>query len=62
MCEATAYMLVEGDEELILKCVDVLESRDDVIRLVDIFGEERTIKAKIKALHLVDHRIILEPQ
>jgi predicted RNA-binding protein len=29
--------------------------------LVDLFGEEKRIKARVKRLSLVDHKIILEP-
>jgi predicted RNA-binding protein len=61
MCESAAYLLKDGREELILESVDLLESEEGEIRLVNIFGEERRLKARIKALHLVDHRIVLEP-
>ena len=61
MCESTAYLLKEGQEELILENVDLFETGDEYIRLVDIFGEEKKLKAKVKSLSLVDHKIILEP-
>jgi predicted RNA-binding protein len=41
--------------------VDQFETGDEYIRLVDIFGEEKKLKAKVKSLSLVDHKIILEP-
>jgi predicted RNA-binding protein len=61
MCEAAAYILKEGKEELVLESVDILESEGSQIRIVNIFGEEKKIRAKVKALSLVDHKIILEP-
>jgi predicted RNA-binding protein len=61
MCESNAYLLKDGREELILENVDIFESENEEIRLVDIFGEEKKIKAKVKTLSLVDHKIILEP-
>ena len=61
MCEATAYLLTDGQEEILLKSVDLLESEGDHIRLVNIFGEEKKIMARIKSLSLVDHKIFLEP-
>lgn len=61
MCEATVYLLKNGQEETILESVDLFESDGDQIRLVNIFGEERKVKAKIKSLSLVDHKILLEP-
>ncbi len=61
MCEATAYLLKDGEEELLLESVDQLESEGNQIRIINIFGEQKKVKAKIKALSLVDHKIILEP-
>ena len=60
MCEATAYLLKNGKEEIILEDVDLFEADDGQIRLVSIFGEEKKVKARIKTLSLVDHKIILE--
>ena len=61
MCEATVYLLKNGQEEKILESVDLFESDGDLIKLVNIFGEEKKVKAVIKSLSLVDHKIILEP-
>lgn len=61
MCESTVYFIKDDREELVLEGVDCLESEDGQIRLVNIFGEEKMINARIKALSLVDHRIVLEP-
>ena len=61
MCEATAYLLKNGEEEIIIESVDLCESEEGQIRLVNIFGEEKKVKARIKELSLVDHKIILEP-
>ena len=61
MCEATAYIMRDGKEEMYFESVDLFESEAEQIRLVNIFGEEKRIKARIKSLSLVDHKIILEP-
>ncbi|MBW1667166.1 MAG: CooT family nickel-binding protein [Deltaproteobacteria bacterium] len=61
MCESTAYLLREGKQEKIFESVDVLESREDNVKMVNIFGEEMEVKARVKSLSLVDHKIILEP-
>jgi predicted RNA-binding protein len=60
MCEASAYLLKDGQEELFLKEVDIVELDGDKIRLVNIFGEQKIIKAKIKHMSLVNHKILLE--
>ncbi len=61
MCESTAYVLIDGKEELVLESVDLLEDNEGQIKITNMFGEEKTIKAKIKVLSLVDHKIVLEP-
>ena len=61
MCESTAYILKDGVEAPIFESVDRLEERDGQVKMVNLFGEEHIIKARIKTLSLVDHKIILEP-
>jgi len=61
MCESTAYILKEGKEEIVLENVDFLENGEKQVKLVDLFGEEKIVKARVKSLSLVDHKIILEP-
>jgi len=60
MCEANAYLAKEGDEELVLEDIMILRPEEGQIFLQNIFGEQRRIKARIKEMNLVDHRIILE--
>ena len=60
MCEASAFLVKDNQEQMILESVDSFECDGDQIRLVNIFGEEKRLKARIKGLSLVDHKIILE--
>jgi predicted RNA-binding protein len=60
MCEAAAYIIRNGQEELFLEDVDVIEPEGDNLRLVSIFGEQKIIKATILSLNLVDHKVILK--
>ena len=62
MCEANAYLIESGEETLVMENVDVLRPEENGIYLQDIFGGQRTIKARIKELNLVDHRILLETE
>jgi predicted RNA-binding protein len=60
MCEAAAYLLKPGgQEELFLADVDVIEPDGDSLRLVSIFGEQKTIKADIHSLNLINHKVYL---
>ncbi|TET95474.1 MAG: CooT family nickel-binding protein [Desulfobacteraceae bacterium] len=52
----------DGEEELIMESVDTLRPEKNGIYLQDIFGGQRTIKARIKEMNLVDHRILLEEE
>ena len=61
MCEAAAFMVKDGQEELLLEAVDLIEPEDEGgFRLVSIFGEQKTIRGKIKSINLVGHRIVFE--
>ena len=60
MCEANAYLAKEGKDELILEDVMILRPEDGQIYLQNILGEQKRIKARIKEMNLLDHRIILE--
>ena len=62
MCEANAYLVQNGEEQLIMESVDVVRPEDEGIYLQDIFGGQRTVKARIKQMNLVDHKILLEEQ
>ena len=60
MCQSTAYLLKDGKEELLFEGVDTLENKNGEVKMVNLFGEEKRVRARIKRFSLVDHRIILE--
>lgn len=60
MCEANAYLIKNGKQELIMESVDVAEPEGDGIRLVSIFGDQKFIKGTISSLSLVDHKIFIQ--
>jgi predicted RNA-binding protein len=60
MCEANAYLLKEGKEELILESVDKVENEGDQIRIQSIFGEQKVVHGRIRSMSLLDHKIIIE--
>ncbi len=59
MCEAAAYILKNGQEELLLQDVDTIEPDGDQLRLVNIFGEQKIIRGAIHSLNLVNHKVVL---
>lgn len=61
MCEANAYMVKNDEEILLMESVDLVEPEPDgTFRLVGIFGDQMTVKGKLKRMNLVDHRILFE--
>lgn len=61
MCEANAYLFKDDKEELLMERVDKVVPQNGEVYLESIFGQRKTLAARIKELNLVDHRIILEP-
>ncbi|GEM_PF-127002 len=60
MCEANAYLVRNGEEELLMEAVDVLENEGEQIRVANIFGEQKVVKGRIVRMSLVNHKILLE--
>ena len=59
MCEADAYLIKDGIKRVIMESVEIMRPEGDSIYLENLFGERLQIKARIKEMNLVDHRILL---
>ena len=60
MCEANVYLLNKGKEELLVKEADIVRPEGDGLFIKSIFGEQKTIKARIVEINLVNHKIVIE--
>ena len=60
MCEANAFLIKEGMESQVMENVDQLDVEGDEIRLVNIFGEQKRLKARIVSYNGSNSRILLE--
>jgi predicted RNA-binding protein len=60
MCEANAFLIEGDDQKLIMEAVDTVESQEDGVRLSNIFGEQKFLKAQIYSLSLVDNKVFLK--
>jgi len=60
MCEAHAFILKDGQEERILESVDLVETDADEVRLINIFGEQKILKAKLKRYDNRQGKIVFE--
>ena len=59
MCEANAYLIEGPETRLIMENVDRIEPEGEGLRLVNIFGEQKFLKARIRSLSLVDNQVFL---
>lgn len=60
MCEANAYIVQNGVEQMLLEDVDILRPEGEGIYLRSAFGEQKTVSARIKEIRLMEHKILLE--
>lgn len=60
MCEANAYIIRDGEEELVMEAVDKIEPENGGLRLVSIFGDQKFIHAHVHALFFANHKILLK--
>lgn len=62
MCEADVYMVKGDEEKIVLEDVDlVLPEGNDRWQLVNIFGEQKSIKARLKKMALSQHKLLFAP-
>ncbi len=59
MCETNAYVIRDGNEELIMEDVAFARPKDGKLELRDIFGEEKTISGRIKEIQFVGRKILI---
>ena len=60
MCEANAFLIEGDDHKLIMEAVDTVEPQEDGVRLSNIFGEQKFLKAQIYSLSLVDNKVFFK--
>lgn len=62
MCEATVFVAQDdGGQEILLEDVDLVEFEEgDQVRLVSIFGDQVSLRARVRSMSLAAHRILLE--
>ncbi|HUJ68873.1 MAG TPA: CooT family nickel-binding protein [Syntrophorhabdales bacterium] len=60
MCQTAAYIVRDGQEELVLQDVISVVPGEGGVRLVNLFGEERTVPGRIRQIDLLAHRVIIQ--
>lgn len=59
MCEAAVFINRGGEMEKIMDDVVEVRPEEGKLLLVDVFGEQKLVSARITEVELLDHRIIL---
>ena len=62
MCEAHAYILKDKEEEKILESVDLVEFDGDEVKLVNIFGEQKTLRGRLARYDSSGGKIVFEKE
>lgn len=60
LCEARVFLEKEGKIEPLMDNVVTIKPDNDKLLLVDLFGNQKYIDARIKELKLLEHEVILE--
>jgi predicted RNA-binding protein len=60
MCESNVFLEKENKEEAVMEDVISIKPHGDELVLTDILGKQIRIKAQIKEINLLDHKVILE--
>jgi len=61
MCDANAYLIRDDAEELLLESVDLVEQDGDEVTLINIFGERKIVRARLKLFDNSQGKLVFEP-
>ena len=60
MCEAHAYILKDGQEERIMESVDRVEIESGEVKMINIYGEQKILRARFRAYDNRQGKILFE--
>ena len=60
MCQSRVVTFRGGQEEVVMDDVVTVRPQDDHLFLQDLYGQQKVVRARIKELQLMDHRIVIE--
>ena len=59
MCLSKAYLLKNGERELVMEEISSVKSEDGKLLLKTLFGEQKELEAGIKEIDFMTHNILL---
>ena len=60
MCESNVYLATSEGEQLVLADVTSIKPEGDGYRLANLFGEQVSLRGRIKDIDLLKHRVVFE--
>lgn len=60
MCEASAYLIQDGKEELVLEDKDALHKEGDTIKMMNLFRDQKLLDARIKVSSFVENKMVMQ--
>lgn len=61
MCQATVYLVQDGQEEELRRDVVLLEPVEEGLRLQALFEEPVTVQARVERIDFLKHTVTLVP-
>jgi predicted RNA-binding protein len=61
MCDGNVYLVRDGVEEMLLESVDLIELDADEATLTSIFGERKTVRARLRLFDNSAGKLLFEP-
>ncbi len=61
MCQATVYLVKDGQDKEIMRDVILLEPVEDGLRLQAFFEEPVTVQARVERIDFLKHTVTLVP-
>jgi predicted RNA-binding protein len=61
VCDATAFLIRDGAEERVFENVDRVEFEGNEVTLTNIFGERRTLSARLRLIDNNEGKLVFEP-
>jgi predicted RNA-binding protein len=61
VCDANAYLVRDGAEQTLLESVDLVEMDGDEAKLINIFGERKIVRARLKLFDNSQGKLLFEP-
>ena len=61
MCDTSAYLVRDGAEEKVLESVEVIEVEGDEAKLINIYGERKTLRGRLKLFDNSQGKLVFEP-